>query len=40
MEELRKDQSPVRFYEKGEFTMTTVADIANKVYTGLSGREN
>jgi len=40
MEGLRNDQSPVRFYEKGEFTMTTVADIANKVYTGLSGREN
>jgi len=40
MEGLRNDQSPVRFYEKGEFTMTTVADIANKVYAGLSGREN
>jgi hypothetical protein len=40
MEGLRNDQSPVRFYEKGEFTMTTVAEIANKVYAGLSGREN
>jgi hypothetical protein len=40
MEELRNDQSPVSFYDEGKFIQTTVADIANKVCTGLSGREN
>ncbi len=40
MEELRNDQSPVRFYDQGKFTQTTVAEIANKVYAGLTGREN
>ena len=40
MQELRNDQSPVSFYDKGKFTQTTVAAIANKVYAGLSGRES
>jgi hypothetical protein len=40
MGELRNDQSPVRFYQDGEFINTTVAEIASKVYAGMSGREN
>ncbi len=40
IEELRNDQSLVSFYDRGKFTQTTIADIANKVYAGISGGEN
>lgn len=40
IEGLRNDNSPVRFYDGGEFAQTTVAEVANKVYAGFAGREN
>jgi hypothetical protein len=36
MERLTKDQSPVRFYEGGDFIHTTVAEIANNVCGGIA----
>lgn len=40
IEGLRSDNSPVRFYDEGEFIQTTVAEIANKISAGFAGREN
>ena len=40
VEKLRYDASPVRMYEDGRFLEATVAQIANKVCAGMSGREN
>ncbi|MDP2158110.1 MAG: hypothetical protein Q8K68_10435 [Nitrospirota bacterium] len=40
VEILKNDSSPVKIYAKGEFLMTSVAEIAKKVVTGLQAREN
>jgi hypothetical protein len=40
MEKLRDDASPVKMYEDGEFVEANVAEIANKICAGMSGREN
>jgi hypothetical protein len=40
MEELRKDTETVKIYREGEFVHCTVAEIANKVCAGMTGRES
>ena len=40
LKKLRGDASPVRMYENGEFVEASVAEIANHVCAGMSGREN
>jgi hypothetical protein len=39
MEGLRRDASPVKIYDNGEFLPTTVAEIADKMCAGMPGRE-
>ncbi len=38
--ELRNDSSPVRIYDKGEFRLGTVAEVAIKVVADIQAREN
>lgn len=39
VEELRNDSSAVKVYDKGEFMITSVAEIANTVAASMAGRE-
>ena len=40
VQSLRDDSSPITIYDNGEFMITSVAEIADKVAAGMAGREN
>lgn len=40
VQSLRDDSSPITIYDNGEFMVTSVAEIADKVAAGIAGREN